>query len=61
MIVSDLMEIQANDDPGVYGEASSYDATEVMRLQANDAVGFMELVYEGTSQLCYRSNEASSQ
>jgi hypothetical protein len=55
MIVSDLMEIQANDDPGVY------DATEVMRLQANDAVGFMELVYEGTSQLCYRSNEASSQ
>jgi hypothetical protein len=45
----------------VFMELQAYDATEVMRLQANDAVGFMELVYEGTSQLCYRSNEASSQ
>lgn len=49
MMITGFMELQA------------YDATEVMRLQANDAVGFMELVYEGTNQLCYRSNEASSQ
>lgn len=52
------MEIQANDDPGGFIELQAYDATEIMRLQvnysarftglqANDAVGFMELVYDG--------------